>query len=98
MSSRKFLPTTSDIQQKYLVWRIETRVQDATKHIVEGGFDNGVTVHKWGNKKTTEITTEFGRNPWIHVKNSLLDGAYSKPAVQEEQKIVNWPTVFIESS
>ena len=38
-------------QQKYLGWRIETGIQEATKDILEGGFDNGVTVHTWGNKK-----------------------------------------------
>ena len=37
-------------QQKYLGWRIETGIQEATKDILEGGFDNGVTVHPWGNK------------------------------------------------
>ena len=38
-------------QQKYLEWRIETGIQEATKDILEGGFDNGVTVHTWGSKK-----------------------------------------------
>ena len=38
-------------QQKYLEWRIETGTQEATKDILEGGFDDGVTVHTWGNKK-----------------------------------------------
>jgi len=38
-------------QQKYLGWRIETGIQEATKDILEGGFDNGVTVHTWGSKK-----------------------------------------------
>ena len=38
-------------QQKYLGWRIETGIQEATKDILEGCFDNGVTVHTWGNKK-----------------------------------------------
>jgi quinol monooxygenase YgiN len=37
-------------QEKYLEWRIETGIQEATKDILEGGFDNGVTVHTWGNK------------------------------------------------
>ena len=37
-------------QEKYLGWRIETGIQEATKDILEGGFDNGVTVHTWGNK------------------------------------------------
>jgi len=37
-------------QQKYLQWRIETGIQEATKDIIEGGFDNGVTVHTWGKK------------------------------------------------
>lgn len=38
-------------QQEYLGWRVETGIQEATKDILEGGFDNGVTVHTWGNKK-----------------------------------------------
>ena len=37
-------------QQKYLSWRIETGIQEATRDILEGGFDNGVTVHTWGKK------------------------------------------------
>lgn len=37
-------------QQKYLGWRIETGIQEATKDILEGGFDSGVTVHTWGSK------------------------------------------------
>ncbi len=37
-------------QQKYLEWRVETGIQEATKDIIEGGFDNGVTVHTWGKK------------------------------------------------
>ena len=37
-------------QEKYVGWRIETGIQEATKDILEGGFDNGVTVHTWGNK------------------------------------------------
>ena len=37
-------------QQKYLAWRIETGIQEATRDILEGGFDNGVTVHTWGKK------------------------------------------------
>ena len=38
-------------QQKYLGWRIETGIQEATEDILEGGFDNGVTVHTWGSKE-----------------------------------------------
>ena len=38
-------------QQKYLEWRIETGIQETTRDILEGGFDNGVTVHTWGSKK-----------------------------------------------
>ena len=41
---------TLEHQQKYLSWRIETGVQEATKDILEGGFDNGVSVHMWGKK------------------------------------------------
>jgi quinol monooxygenase YgiN len=37
-------------QQRYLQWRIDTGIREATKDIVEGGFDNGVTVHMWGKK------------------------------------------------
>ena len=37
-------------QQKYLGWRIETGIQEATIDILEGGFDSGVTVHTWGSK------------------------------------------------
>lgn len=37
-------------QQKYLAWRVETGIHEATKDIIEGGFDNGVTVHFWGKK------------------------------------------------
>jgi len=37
-------------QQKYLQWRIETGIREATKDIIEGGFDKGVTVHTWGKK------------------------------------------------
>ena len=38
-------------QRIYLGWRIETGIQEVTKDILEGGFDNGVTVHTWGSKK-----------------------------------------------
>ena len=38
-------------QQKYLEWRIQTGIQEATKDILEGGFDNGVSVQMWGVKK-----------------------------------------------
>ena len=37
-------------QERYLGWRIETGIQEATKDILEGGFDNGVTVHTLGKK------------------------------------------------
>ena len=37
-------------QQKYLGWRIETGIQEATRDILEGGFDRGVTVDTWGSK------------------------------------------------
>jgi hypothetical protein len=37
-------------QESYLGWRIETGIQEATKDILEGGFDHGVTVHTWGKK------------------------------------------------
>ena len=37
-------------QQTYLAWRVETGIHEATKDILEGGFDNGVTVHIWGKK------------------------------------------------
>lgn len=37
-------------QQKYLGWQIETGIQEATRDILEGGFDSGVTVDTWGSK------------------------------------------------
>ena len=59
-------------QQKYLGWRIETGIQDATKDILDGGFDNGVTVHTWGIKK------DYWSHTWGWHKN--------KPPLKRELK------------
>lgn len=34
----------------YLQWRIDNGIKDATAHLLEGGWDNAVTVHRLGTK------------------------------------------------
>ena len=34
----------------YLQWRIDTGIKEATARIIEGGWDNGVTIQRLGSK------------------------------------------------
>ena len=46
----------------YLQWRIDTGIKEATASIIEGGWDNGVTIQRLGAK--LDIVASLATAQW----------------------------------